>query len=79
MIKGCIFDLDGVIVDTAKYHYQAWKKLADHLHIPFSESQNEAMKGISRKASLEYLLNLKNIRLTEEEKDEFCKIKMIGT
>lgn len=50
--KGFIFDLDGVIVDTVKYHYLAWKNLADSLHIPFSELQNEQLKGVSRVESL---------------------------
>ncbi|NNE03264.1 MAG: HAD hydrolase-like protein, partial [Eudoraea sp.] len=45
---GFIFDLDGVIVDTAKYHYLAWKKLADELEIGFTEEQNEQFKGVSR-------------------------------
>ena len=55
---GFIFDLDGVIVDTAGYHYLAWKKLADQLEIPFDEVQNEKFKGVSRKRCLEILLEL---------------------
>jgi beta-phosphoglucomutase-like phosphatase (HAD superfamily) len=58
MIKGCIFDLDGVLVDTAKYHYLAWKRLAQELGFFFSEKDNERLKGVSRMASLEILLQL---------------------
>lgn len=65
--KGFIFDLDGVIVDTAKYHYLAWKKLADSLQIPFSEAENEQLKGVSRIASLEKILSMGNITLSESE------------
>lgn len=56
MIRTCIFDLDGVIVDTAKYHYFAWKRLARDLGFGFTEEQNEELKGISRMASLDILL-----------------------
>ena len=54
--KGFIFDLDGVIVDTAKYHYLAWKRLAESIDITFSEAQNEQLKGVSRVKSLEKIL-----------------------
>lgn len=54
--KGFIFDLDGVIVDTAKYHYFAWKKLAESMGIAFSEADNEHLKGVSRIRSLEKIL-----------------------
>ena len=46
--RGYIFDLDGVIVDTAKYHFLAWKKLANSIGIDFSQEQNEQLKGVSR-------------------------------
>lgn len=75
MIRGCIFDLDGVIVDTAKYHYSAWKRLADHLQIPFSEEENEKMKGISRMASLEIILALGDVKFSEKEKIKYCATK----
>ena len=55
-IKGWIFDLDGVITDTAVYHYQAWKKLADEESLIFNETINENLRGISRRASLEIIL-----------------------
>jgi beta-phosphoglucomutase len=51
-IRGVIFDLDGVLTDTAEYHYQAWQKLADEEGIPFDHQANEALRGISRRASL---------------------------
>lgn len=67
--KGFIFDLDGVIVDTAKYHYLAWKKLANELGFEFTEEQNEMFKGVSRKRCLEILLNLGDIEATQEQFD----------
>ena len=68
-IKACIFDLDGVIVDTAKYHYLAWKVLADQLGFVFTESHNERLKGVSRMDSLEILLAIGGVtHLTEQEK-----------
>ncbi|GGF65849.1 beta-phosphoglucomutase [Wenyingzhuangia marina] len=67
MIKGFIFDLDGVIVDTAKYHFLAWKQLADSLHIEFTETQNEQLKGISREKSLEKILNWGNTQVSTAE------------
>ncbi|MDO7137040.1 beta-phosphoglucomutase [Algibacter lectus] len=67
---GVIFDLDGVIVDTAKYHYLAWKSLADSLGFEFTEANNELLKGVSRVRSLEILLGLGNVTLSEEKKQE---------
>jgi len=55
-MQGCIFDLDGVLTDTAEYHYQAWQRLADELGIPFDRQRNEALRGVSRRRSLELLL-----------------------
>lgn len=73
MEKGLIFDLDGVIVDTAKYHYLAWKQLADILQINFTEKHNELLKGVSREESLNILLSLKKeINLSEEQKRKYC-------
>lgn len=65
--KGFIFDLDGVIVDTAKYHYLAWKKLANELGFEFTKEQNEMFKGVSRKRCLEILLDIGNIEATQEQ------------
>ena len=56
MTKGFIFDLDGVIVDTAKYHFLAWQRLAHSLDIAFDEEDNEQLKGVSRKESLQWIL-----------------------
>ena len=58
--KAFLFDLDGVICDTAKYHYLAWKRLADMLDIPFDEEANEAFKGVSRMRCMELLLGFGN-------------------
>lgn len=55
-IKGFIFDLDGVLTDTAEYHYRGWKRLADELGIPFTREENEALRGIPRRESLLMLL-----------------------
>lgn len=55
-IAGYIFDLDGVLTDTAEHHYQAWKQLADEEGIPFTREDNEALRGVPRRASLELLL-----------------------
>ena len=57
LIQACIFDLDGVIVDTAVYHYQAWKRLANELGFDFTEEDNEKLKGVSRMASLDLILH----------------------
>lgn len=69
MKKGFIFDLDGVIVDTAKYHYLAWKKLANQLGFEFTKEQNELFKGVSRKRCLEILLQIGNREATQQEFD----------
>ncbi|MBQ3689632.1 MAG: beta-phosphoglucomutase [Bacteroidales bacterium] len=66
----CIFDLDGVLVDSAKYHYLAWKALADKLGFVFTEKDNERLKGVSRMKSLEILLEIGKINMTEAEKEE---------
>lgn len=73
--KGLLFDLDGVIVDTAKYHYLAWKALADELGIPFTEKDNERLKGVSRMASFEIILELGGRTMSEEEKQANCSKK----
>lgn len=65
--KGFIFDLDGVIVDTAKYHFLAWRNLANSLHIDFSHEQNEQLKGVSRIKSLEKILNWGGISISAVE------------
>lgn len=69
-LQAFIFDLDGVITDTAEYHYLAWKKLADSLNIEFDRETNEQLKGISRVDSLELILKIggKPQTFSEEEK-----------
>jgi beta-phosphoglucomutase len=68
--QACIFDLDGVIVDTARYHFIAWKRLADDLGILFTEHDNERLKGVSRTVSLEIILEIggRNLPISEKEK-----------
>ena len=73
--KGCIFDLDGVIVDTAGYHFQSWKKLATMLNINFTEVDNERLKGVSRMASLEIVLEIGNLTLDNKTKEEYAALK----
>ena len=73
--KAIIFDLDGVIVNTAKYHYLAWKKIANDMGFEFTESENEKLKGVSRVQSLEYLLQSGNKTLTQIEKNKFLHQK----
>lgn len=67
--KGFIFDLDGVIVDTAGFHYLAWRNLANELGFEFTEEQNERFKGVSRVRSLDILLEIGSIKATEEQKE----------
>ena len=69
MIKACIFDLDGVIVDTAHYHFLSWQRLAGELGVNFTIQDNERLKGVSRTRSLEILLELGKIRLDERKKE----------
>ncbi|MCL2199228.1 MAG: beta-phosphoglucomutase [Defluviitaleaceae bacterium] len=70
-----IFDLDGVIVDTAKYHYLAWRELAADLGFEFLEEHNERLKGVSRMASLEILLEVGGLSLPLEEKERLAAKK----
>lgn len=67
--KACIFDLDGVLVDTAKYHFIAWRRLSESLGITFTEHDNEQLKGVSRADSLEYILNKGSVQITAEQKE----------
>lgn len=75
MIKAVIFDLDGVIVDTAHYHYIAWKRLASEFGITLTPQHNELLKGVSRMRSLEIILELGNIQLPEPEKEALADKK----
>ena len=74
-MNGFIFDLDGVIVDTAKYHYLAWKNLANSIDIEFTELQNEELKGVSRVKSLEKILAWGNKTISETEFEALMKKK----
>jgi beta-phosphoglucomutase len=74
-IKACIFDLDGVIVDTAKYHFLAWKRLTDQLGISFTHEDNERLKGVSRMASLDIILELGGRSFSEKQKIEYATLK----
>ncbi|MGF1757739.1 beta-phosphoglucomutase [Photobacterium sagamiensis] len=74
-IKGVIFDLDGVLVDTAKFHYIAWKKIADDLQLDFNIEDNEKLKGVSRKKSLEIILDLNHKVISEEDKGKLLESK----
>lgn len=74
-IKACIFDLDGVVVDTAKYHYVAWKELANELGFEFTEEHNERLKGVSRMRSLDILLEIGDIQISDEKKEEMATRK----
>ncbi len=69
--KAFIFDLDGVIVDTAKYHYLAWQKIAAELNIEFTHEHNELLKGVSRVRSLDIILELGKVDASQEDKDRW--------
>ena len=75
VIKAALFDLDGVVVFTDKYHYLAWKKLADENGWEFDENVNQRLRGIPRIASLEEILKHNNIDLPSEEKERLANIK----
>ena len=75
-IKAIIFDLDGVIVDTAVFHYKAWKKLANKMSFDLTEEQNEQLKGISRMESLDILLEIgKKDSISDDEKQRLANNK----
>ena len=69
--KAFIFDLDGVIVDTAKYHFLAWKKIANQLGIEFTHEHNELLKGVSRVRSLDIILGLGKVEASQEDKNKW--------
>lgn len=74
-LEACLFDLDGVLVDTAKYHYLAWKQLANTLGFDFTEKENEQLKGISRVESLRKILNWAGMEMPQEKQDELASLK----
>lgn len=75
MIKGFIFDLDGVLVDTARFHFKAWKKLANSIDIDFTEEQNEKLKGVGREESLRKILSWGNKEVAQETFEELMHQK----
>lgn len=70
-IKGLIFDLDGVIVNTEHNHYIAWKRTADSLGVAFTEKDNEKLKGLSRVDSLKTILSMGNIEISDQIFDDY--------
>ncbi|NBX80029.1 MAG: beta-phosphoglucomutase, partial [Flavobacteriales bacterium] len=66
-IKGLLFDLDGVLVTTEHNHFVAWKRTADELGVPFTEKENERLKGISRIDSLKLIMEMGNVFISEKE------------
>jgi beta-phosphoglucomutase len=75
VIKACIFDLDGVIVDTAHYHFLAWKRLANELGIDLTLEDNERLKGVSRMHSPDIILELGGISKSQHEKEVLANKK----
>lgn len=74
-IKGCIFDMDGVIVDTAHYHYLSWRKLTADWSYQITPEANESLKGVSRMESLEIILELAGVSKSDSEKADLCAKK----
>lgn len=75
VIRGILFDLDGVLMDTDQYHFQAWKELAEELGLSFTREQGNRCRGVSRMESLEILLEGSGLELTREEKRELADRK----
>jgi beta-phosphoglucomutase len=75
MKQGIIFDLDGVLLSTDEMHYAAWKSITDELSIPFGRTENNLLRGVSRMASLEIILDLGHLTLPEEEKQALAERK----
>lgn len=73
--EACLFDLDGVLVDTARFHYLAWKDLAQKLGFNFTQEDNERLKGVSRMDSLDILLGIGRITLSQSDKEKYASQK----
>lgn len=73
--KACLFDLDGVLVDTAIYHFKAWKKLGENFNYKLTEEQNEQLKGVSRVESLNRILDWASYSASDEQKEAWLKEK----
>jgi beta-phosphoglucomutase len=74
-LKACIYDLDGVITDTAKYHYDSWKWVADQLDYKLTPKQNQKLKGVGRKESLERIIKWSGSRISEADKQSYLSKK----
>jgi beta-phosphoglucomutase len=74
-LKACIYDLDGVITDTAKYHYDSWKWVAAQLEYSLSEKQNLKLKGVGRKESLDKIIKWSGARISEADKQMYLHKK----
>src|SRR2546428_6580409 len=74
-LEAYIFDLDGVIVDTAAYHYKAWRRLANELGFDLTEEQNEQLKGVSRMRSLDLILGIGGVIVTADQLSKFADRK----
>ncbi len=70
-LKACIYDLDGVITDTAKYHYHSWKWVAEQIEYHLTEKQNQKLKGVGRKESLEKIIKWSGNRISEADKQRY--------
>lgn len=77
--KAFLFDLDGVLTDTAQFHYLAWKELADHLELQFNKRDNERLKGVSREDSFEIILEINKVQdeFTLEQRKLCCEKKNV--
>ena len=75
MYKGVIFDLDGVLCHTDRFHYRAWKKVADEIGVPFDETVNRRLRGVSRRESLEIILEKSGETFSEERKEQIAEEK----
>jgi len=75
VIRGFLFDLDGVLVDTAQYHFLAWQRMASELGIHFGEAENEQLKGVSRAESLNRILAWGGQTMPEAEKQRWMTLK----
>lgn len=74
-MTACIFDLDGVIVDTARYHFLAWQKLANELGVELTRQHNERLKGVGRMESLNIILELGGLQRNDQEKSALASRK----
>lgn len=74
-IEACIFDLDGVIVDTIDFHYNSWMHISKKLGIKFTKKDNDKLRGLNRMSSLEFILKLGKVKCSKEQKAELCHEK----